>query len=157
MRITLMAVGKVKKKYFKAASEEYEQRLSRYTGYHRVEVKDGSTSGARAPLQVKAREAEALRKRMPAGARLILLDERGPSRSTVEFASWIRDLRDRGQRDLVFAIGGAYGFDETLRQDADQLLNLSPFTMPHELARVVLLEQLYRAHTVIAGEPYHNA
>ena len=130
---------------FAAASGEY---LGRLRSYAAVEVAAFRTEEAL--FQSVARQ----RARTPAW--LALLDLRGKSLSSEEFAQWLAARRDSGQQTMVFAIGSADGWSENGRKQAQTLISLGPMTLPHELARVVLIEQLYRAFTILAGYPYHG-
>jgi 23S rRNA (pseudouridine1915-N3)-methyltransferase len=103
---------------------------------------------------IRVKEAERLASRI-AGATIVACDERGTTMTSVKFATFLQDARERA-RDLAFVIGGAYGLSDALRDGAQARLALAPWTLPHELARLVLAEQLYRAGTIVRGEPYHK-
>ena len=135
MRYSVVAVGKAKAPYLDDL-QHYSKLLSRYARVDVVEVADD----------------EALQRRIPERAWVCLLDSRGKAYSSEAFASWLEDRRQAG-RDVCFVIGGAFG---TELERADAKLSLGPATLPHLLARVVLFEQLYRAHKILAGEPYHH-
>jgi 23S rRNA (pseudouridine1915-N3)-methyltransferase len=104
---------------------------------------------------VRSREGERLLERVPSTARLVACDERGDRLTSAQFATLVGEARDRAQ-DLAFMIGGAYGLSDAVRARADRALQLAPWTLPHELARLVLAEQIYRAGTLVRGEPYHK-
>lgn len=114
---------------------------------HEVEAKSGGMTA----------EAAALRRALPAGARVICLDERGQTDSSPQFAARIAAIRDDGRGDLAFVIGGADGLDPQMRRAAEGLLSFGPMVWPHMLVRVMLAEQLYRAASILAGSPYHRA
>ncbi len=133
----------------------YEERAARYWPLEVQEVREEAARGKVEPDVVRRREAERLLARLPAGAQLIACDERGATSTSERFAAWLVERRDRAQ-DVAFVIGGAYGLDAGVRERADSVLSLAPWTLPHELARVVLVEQLYRAGTIARGEPYHK-
>lgn len=105
---------------------------------------------------MRERECERLAKLLPKGARLVVLDERGEQMSSTEFASFLSRSRDQGIQDLAFAIGGAYGFTDSFRNQAFKAISLSRMTLTHQMVRVFLLEQIYRGFTIINGEPYHH-
>ena len=134
MRITILAVGRLRPPYVDDV-EHYLKMLGRYA---RVEV-------------VELREDDDVARRIPAPAFVVLLHERGRGLSSEAFAQWLEERRQSG-RPLCFVIGGAFGLS---LDSADLRLSLGPMTLPHQLARVVLVEQLYRAHRILAGEPYH--
>lgn len=156
MRLTLAAVGKVRSGYLREGCEDYLGRIGHYAKVEVAEVKEEPARQGRPAAEIKLREGERLAARLPAGAYRVALCERGDRASTAELAAWMGQLRDRGQRDLAFVIGGPLGLDGELTQRCERRLCLAPFTLPHELARLVLLEQIYRVFTVLAGEPYHN-
>jgi 23S rRNA (pseudouridine1915-N3)-methyltransferase len=153
MKLIVAAVGKPRDTALAAAIQHYEQRASRYWRLEVHEVKEESARNAQMQV-VKEREAERLGARVQ-GATLVACDEGGTSMTSTRFARFLQDARDRA-RDVAFVIGGAYGLAPTLRDRAQTRLALAPWTLPHELARLVLAEQLYRAGTIIRGEPYHK-
>jgi 23S rRNA (pseudouridine1915-N3)-methyltransferase len=119
-----------------------------------VEVKEESAKG-RTPEFVREREGERILAQVPAGATLVACAEGGKAMTSSLFASWLQAARDEA-RDLAIAIGGAFGLSDAVTRSATLRLALAPFTLPHELARVVLAEQVYRAGTITRGEPYHK-
>src|SRR5262249_1880591 len=110
---------------------------------------------SRTTEEVRAREAERLREALPKGARLWICDVGGRQRSSDEFAEWLQKAREQA-RDVGILIGGAFGLSADLKADANVVISLSALTLPHELARLVLAEQMYRAGTILRGEPYHK-
>lgn len=151
MKICVANVGKVKDKHLRALNEEFEGRISHYLPFEAISVKE-----AKGP-QIKALEAAALKAAIPEGAHVVLLDEHGKSMRSVELADFLQAQMNRSTRHLVFVIGGAAGLDPEWLKTADTRLTLSAMTLPHELARLVLVEQIYRALTILRGEPYHKA
>ena len=155
MQILIAAVGRPRDAALAAAIREYEQRAARYWPLQVREVRGaGGRQGGEA---VRAQEAEQLLGAIPDGARLVLCDELGEGLSSTNFAQLVQAERERGAGDLVFMVGGAFGVGATIRSRAWRTLALAPWTLPHELARLVLAEQLYRAGTIIRGEQYHKA
>lgn len=154
MRLVIASVGKPRDRHLAAAIDEYETRASRYWPLDVVEVREASGRGV-SPEEAKSREGARLLERVPAGAFVVACDERGDRLTSAEFAIMVNDSRDRA-RDMAFVIGGAFGLPEEVRSAATRRIQLAPFTMPHELARLVLAEQLYRAGTIVRGEPYHK-
>ncbi len=154
MRLVVAVVGKPRDRGLAAAISEYETRAARYWPLEVVEVREASGRGVSA-TDVRSREGERLLERVPATARLVACDERGESLTSAQFATLVSDARDRAQ-DLAFVIGGAYGLPDAVRTRADRSIQLAPWTLPHELARLVLAEQIYRAGTIMRGEPYHK-
>jgi 23S rRNA (pseudouridine1915-N3)-methyltransferase len=144
MRLTVAWIGKSKDAAIGSLTAEYFKRLQRYVTVQGRELSDEaallklvSRSGRTAPV-------------------LILLDSRGKQLSSEELAEFVRDHRDRGSQELIFAVGPANGWSDETRTKADVQLSLGRMTLPHELARVLLSEQLYRAFTILAGHPYHS-
>ena len=143
MKITIAWIGKTKEPAIQSLTDEYLKRLSRYAETNGVQLKDESALLALANPKSQSRP------------RLVLLDSRGKQLSSEELAEFIGDHQDRNPLPLLFAIGGADGFSDQTRRTATFTLSLGKMTLAHELARVVLLEQLYRAFTILKGHPYH--
>ncbi len=152
MRITIIAVGKLKSLPVREIVEEYERRLPRALKVRWIEVSSpsaGSTEG------LLAAEAERIRSRIPKGALLAVLGEKGREMDSREFARRLGEIRDQGQ-DLCFVIGGAEGVHHSLISQSHETVALSKLTFPHELVRAILAEQIYRAFTILDGGPYHR-
>ena len=154
MRLVVAAVGKPRDRHLAAVIDEYETRAARYWPLVVAEVREASGRGV-SPAEARRREGERLLERLPDGAMLLACDERGERLTSPDFAALLVGARDAA-RDVAFVIGGAYGLDDTVRRAAGRSLQLAPWTLPHELARLVLAEQLYRAGTIARGEPYHK-
>ena len=134
-------LGKTRREEFRTLLDDYVRRIRHYAEVAVSELRDGSPA--------------ALRKlKLDPGATIVLLDAAGGQFTTPQFARWLTDLRERGARELVFLCGDAAGFPDELRASAKQNLSLSTLTVPHEFARVILAEQIYRAFTILAGHPY---
>jgi 23S rRNA (pseudouridine1915-N3)-methyltransferase len=144
VKLRIAWIGKTKEPAIQSLTEEYLKRLSRYADVQGTTLKDES-----ALLKLGGREAR------PTRHTLVLLDSRGKQLSSEEFAEFLGNHQDRNPLPLLFAVGPANGFTEEARQEANLLLSLGKMTVAHELARVVLLEQLYRAFTILKGHPYH--
>ena len=154
MRLLLVAVGRPKGALGDAIAE-YETRAGRYWPFEVHEVREEAARGGVTPELVKDREAERLLARVPAGAHVVACDERGEAFTSERFAPWLQGHREAA-RDVAFVIGGAYGLAPLVRQRAGTRIAVAPWTLPHDLARLVLVEQLYRAGTLLRGEPYHK-
>lgn len=152
MKVRVLWVGKSREAWVKEALADYGGRIRRYAPLELVEVRD--EKGALAE-EMRRRECERLEKQVPPGAILILLDELGEQMDSPGLAAFIGKQRDSGSGELVFAIGGAYGFSEEFRRRG-RLLSLSKMTFTHQMVRVFLLEQIYRAFTILNNEPYHH-
>jgi len=155
VKFRIVAVGKPRAQNIAAAIQEYEARAARYWPLEVHEVREEPARSATAE-QVREREGDRLLGAAGAGALLIACDASGELRSSAELASWMRVERERAAHDVAFLIGGAYGLSPGVREAAAQRLSFSRFTFPHELARLLLAEQLYRAGTIVRGEPYHK-
>ena len=154
MRILVIVVGKARDAALAAAAHEYERRATHYWPVSVIEVRE-EPARSRTSDQVRAREGERILGKVPPGATVVACAEGGRAMSSSAFAKWIQSARDEG-RDLAIAIGGAFGLGDNVIAAASTKLSLAPWTLPHELARVVLAEQLYRAGTIPRGEPYHK-
>lgn len=154
MRVSVLAVGRPRMPGLADAILDYETRAARYWPLEVVEVKEESARGASVD-QVRQREAERLVSRLERDARVVLCDPGGVAMDSDAFAEMLISCRDAAQ-SVAFVIGGAYGLGDPVRQRAARRLALAPWTLPHELARLVLAEQLYRAGTIARGEPYHK-
>ncbi|MDQ2889341.1 MAG: 23S rRNA (pseudouridine(1915)-N(3))-methyltransferase RlmH [Gemmatimonadota bacterium] len=155
MRIIIAAVGRPKDQALAAAIRDYEVRAARYWPIEICEVKAERADSASDGSMVRMREGERLRERIGSAPTTVACDVGGTTMTSESFASWLQQKRERAQ-DVAFVVGGATGLDPALRADAGMRLSLAPWTLPHELARLVLAEQLYRAGTIIRGEPYHK-
>jgi 23S rRNA (pseudouridine1915-N3)-methyltransferase len=156
MKLIVAAVGRPRNAALAAAIAHYEERATRYWPLEIREVREETARGGTASQATAVRDKEADRLRLRVeGATLVACDEHGRRMTSVAFASFVQYARERA-RDLAFVIGGAYGLAESLLASAQLRLALAPWTLPHELARLVLAEQLYRAGTIVRGEPYHK-
>jgi 23S rRNA (pseudouridine1915-N3)-methyltransferase len=153
VRIVLAVVGRARGE-LAPATADYEARAARYWPLQLVEVRAESARSL-SDVEVREREGKRLMAVVPQGASLWACDERGRDMSSVALASALRSQQELA-RDLVIVIGGAYGLHDDVRRRASMILSLSPFTLPHDMARLLLAEQLYRAGTIVRGEPYHK-
>lgn len=159
MNITLVTVGKIKEKYFRDAIAEYEKRLSRYCKLDIIEVADEKTPDKASEVleeQIKQKEAERILKYIREDVYCIALAIDGKKFDSVGFSKHINQLGITGKSNLVFVIGGSLGLHESVMKRADGKISFSDMTFPHQLMRVILLEQIYRCFRIINGEPYHK-
>jgi 23S rRNA (pseudouridine1915-N3)-methyltransferase len=152
LKLRVLWVGKSRESWVKDAITDYAGRIRRYMPLDLVDVRD--EKGAEAE-EMRRRECERLEKLIPPGATLVLLDERGEQLDSPGLASCIGEQRDSATGEVIFVIGGAYGFSEEFRRRG-RLLALSKMTFTHQMVRVFLLEQIYRAFTILNKEPYHH-
>lgn len=159
MKITLITVGKIKEKYLEDAIAEYSKRLSRYCKLEIVQVADEKTpdrAGEVMEVQIKDKEGERILSHVKDGAYVIALAIDGRMVSSEELAELIDGLGVRGESHIQFVIGGSLGLSKKVLSRADYKLSFSKMTFPHQLMRVILLEQIYRSYRIINGEPYHK-
>ena len=154
MRFVVAVVGKPRDANLAAAIREYEIRAGRYWPLEVHEVRDEPARSVSADL-VRVREGERLLAAIPPTAEIVACSLSGRAMTSEQFARWLQELRERA-RDVAILIGGAFGLDEAVTSRATTSLALAPWTLPHELARLVLAEQMYRAGTIGRGEPYHK-
>lgn len=155
MKLTVLCVGKTRESFIREGIEKYLRFLRPYATAAIQEVREEPVHDLKEAPRIRRREAERINKAVAPGARLIALDERGREFTSHEFAEFINSTQENGVRELVFVIGGSLGLDESVIERAHTVLALSRWTVTHELARVVLLEQLYRAFTITTGKTYH--
>lgn len=156
VKITVVAVGKLKERFWADACAEYVKRLSAYASIKMVEIPDRDPAKTGGEEAGRALEGKAILAAIPERSHVVLLDIGGKERSSEEIASHLNDLMLRGESSNTFVIGGSCGVSSEVRARADERLSFGRITLPHNLARVVLLEQVYRAFKIMRGEPYHK-
>ncbi len=159
MKITLITVGKIKEKYLKDAIAEYTKRLSKYCKLEIVEVADEKTpdnASEVVEIAIRAKEAERIFKYVKDDAYVITLEIQGKQLTSEELADKIGKLGVQGTSHIIFIIGGSIGLGKEVMKRSDYALSFSKMTFPHQLMRVILLEQIYRSYRIISGEPYHK-
>ncbi len=155
MKITFLVIGRTTDKHIEALTDEYRQRLSHYVKFEMTVIPELKNTKNLRQDQQKTEEGLLLLRAVPQTAELILLDERGKELRSIELADMLQKKMSGG-RDVVFAIGGPYGFSGAVYQRADGMLSLSKLTFSHQMIRPFFVEQLYRAMTIQKGEPYHH-
>ena len=156
MKITLLVVGKAGTLVADAVAE-FERRAARYWSLDVIEVKEERAKKGLSDTQVRAAESTRLLEKVPAGAEIVALTRSGATWSSNQLADYLQRLAVEGRAGAAFVIGGALGLSDELIAKAGRQLSISPMTLTHELARLILTEQLYRAGTIVRGEPYHKA
>ena len=158
-KVTIICTGKLKEKFYLDAAAEYAKRLSRFCTLTILELPEERLPESPSPAQIEAalaREADAVRAKLPAGCLLIAMCVEGQERSSEALARYLAEAAARGAGHIVFLIGSSYGMHHSLKQQADLRLSMSPMTFPNHLLRVMLLEQIYRAYQINAGSKYHK-
>ena len=156
MRITLIQTGKTRDPFINEGVEEFRKRMARYAPFTIMTLPDLKNSRNMNMKEVQQKEGEVLLKRIRSDDFVVLLDERGDVYDSITFAKHLNALEGRVNH-LLFVIGGAYGFSEEVYSRSDEMMSLSRLTFSHQLVRVIFMEQLYRAFTILKGDPYHNA
>ncbi|MBR4533151.1 MAG: 23S rRNA (pseudouridine(1915)-N(3))-methyltransferase RlmH [Bacteroidaceae bacterium] len=156
MKLLLLVIGKTTDRHVQALIDDYSSRVGHYVPFSLETVPELRNTHALSSEQQKTQEAELIRKQLQPGDHLVLLDEHGTERRSVDFASWLGKRMAAGARRIVFVVGGPYGFDASIHQLANEEISLSQMTFSHQLIRVLFVEQLYRACTILRGEPYHH-
>lgn len=155
MKTILILVGKTADKHFQAGISDYTERIGHYMPFDIVIIPELRNTKSLSEEQQKLAEGELILKQLQTSDTLVLLDERGSERRSIEFARWLEQKQQTARR-LVFVIGGPYGFSEAVYSRANERISLSRMTFSHQMVRLIFTEQLYRACTIIKGEPYHH-
>ncbi len=156
MKVKLLLVGKSTEDWLQSGIRLYTSRLKRYVSFEMMVIPELKQASALSVEQIKEKEGELIIARIKSSDDVILLDERGKCYSSEDWARHLEQKMIYGSKDLLFVAGGAYGFSEKVYQSADEKLSLSQMTFSHQMVRLFFLEQLYRAFTIIKGEPYHH-
>ena len=156
MKITLLTVGKTDRGYLKVGIDIYCGRIGNYAAFRMIEIPDVKGASSLSRAQIKEKEADNVLKYIKPADEVVLLDEHGKEYDSLGWASKLEERFLHDTRDMVFVIGGPYGFSSRLYDRAGSMISLSRMTFSHQLVRLVFLEQLYRAFTIMKGEPYHH-
>ena len=156
MKITLSVIGTTEVGFVRQGIEEYVKRLQHYVGFNISYVSDVKSTRNMSEAQQNSAEGKALLSTLDSSDHVVLLDEHGAERTSVEFSQWLQRRMASGSKRLVFVVGGPYGFSQEVYDRANEKISLSKMTFPHELVRLVFVEQLYRAFTILRHEPYHH-
>lgn len=159
MKITIIAVGKIKEKFYREAIDEYSKRLSKFCKLEIKEVADEKTPDHASEVvnaQILSKEGDRIRNLIPKDSYVVVLAIEGKKYDSVAFSSMINQAGLHGTSNITFIIGGSLGIEETIKKNADFRISFSDMTFPHQLMRVILLEQIYRGYKIIAKEPYHK-
>ena len=156
MKITVILVGKTQSKELEVLMAEYKKRLKRYIQVDWLELPDYKNRGKVTSDELKKIEGQLILSKISSGDDVVLFDEKGKEFTSVELSGFFRKKMNAGVRNLIFVVGGAYGFSDEVYARATSKLAISKLTFPHQLIRVLILEQIYRSYSIIKGEPYHH-
>ena len=157
--ITLITMGKLKEKFYLSAAEEYTKRLKGYCNFHLIELPEYRLSDDPSPAEITAgldKEAESILSKIPKGAWLCIFTPEGKELSSESFAAKLKEIKLLGKSSACFLIGSSFGISQRIKSIADFKLSMGPMTFPHHLARIMVLEQIYRAEAIQAGSKYHK-
>lgn len=157
MKITLLTIGKTDNNYLSEGIRIYRERLSHYIKFDILEIESPRQMKKLSPDALKDAEGKLIIKAIQSVDHVVLLDEKGKTYTSEQFAEWLQKLMNAGTRHLIFVVGGAYGFSEEVYKVANSKVALSALTFSHQMVRLFFSEQLYRAFTILKNEPYHNA
>lgn len=156
MKVVLLVVGKTTDRHFEAGIKDYVSRINHYVQFALEVIPELKGCKSLSEAEQKEREGELIRKALQPGDYIVLLDEHGAERRSVEFARWMEKKMVMGLRRLVFIVGGPYGFSEAVHRLGNEEVSLSRMTLSHQMIRLLFTEQIYRAMTIINNEPYHH-
>ena len=156
MKIQLICVGKTERSYLKEGESEYLKRLKHYRSFEKIEIPELKNAKKLSEDQIKTEEGKLILAKVDRSTQLILLDENGKTFNSVGFSKFLQKKFNQGGKSIVFVVGGAYGFSEEMYARANGKISLSEMTFSHQMVRLFFIEQIYRALTILKGEPYHH-
>jgi 23S rRNA (pseudouridine1915-N3)-methyltransferase len=156
MQLTILCIGKTGKSFLEEGEKEYLKRLSHYVPVKLAILPDVKAAKNLSEEQIRQKEGEQFLEKIAASDTVVLLDERGRQFGSVEFSGYLQELFNRGGKQVFFLVGGPYGFSKTIYERANGSISLSKMTFSHQMVRLFFLEQIYRAMTILKGEPYHH-
>lgn len=156
MKITLAVIGKTEVGFVRQGIEDYVKRLQHYVSFNIQYISDVKGTRNMSEAQQKVAEGKALLASLESSDHVVLLDEHGTERTSMDFSQWLQRRMASGCKRLVFVVGGPYGFSQEVYDRANEKISLSKMTFPHELVRLIFVEQLYRGFTILRHEPYHH-
>ena len=156
MKITLILVGKTVKSFLKDGEAEFDKRLKHYVKINEIVIPELKNASKFSELEIKKKEGDLILGKISTSDELVLLDDKGLHQTSLQMSKWIEKFQIGGCKNLVFVVGGAYGFSEEVYSRAQHKLSLSKLTFSHQMVRMIFKEQLYRSYTILKGEPYHH-
>lgn len=156
MKIKIIAIGKTHKSFLMEGENEYIKRIKKYIPIEKVEIPDLKNAKKLSQQLIKEKEGKLLISKIEPHSLIVLLDEKGKEFTSMKFSGWIQDKMNRGYKNIIFLIGGAYGFSDEVYTLANEKIALSKMTFSHQMIRMLFTEQIYRAFTILNNEPYHH-
>jgi len=156
MKIKLLTIGATPKNYLQDGEQLFEKRINNYIGFEKLEIPDLKNAKNLSIEQIKAEEGKLILQKIQASDFVVLLDERGKEMRSLEFANWLQQVMNQGHKQLVFVVGGPYGFSDDVYSHANRKISLSQMTFSHQMIRLFFMEQLYRGFSILKNEPYHH-
>ncbi|MDX1348698.1 MAG: 23S rRNA (pseudouridine(1915)-N(3))-methyltransferase RlmH [Putridiphycobacter sp.] len=156
MNIKVISIGKTNKSYLVEGEQEYLKRLKKYVSFEKVEIPDIKGAKKMSQKEIKQKEGQLLLSKMQPTDFVILLDDKGKMRSSVEFSNWLQSKMNLSIKTMAFVIGGAYGFSDEVYARGQEKISLSKMTFSHQMIRMLFFEQIYRAFSILNNEPYHH-
>jgi 23S rRNA (pseudouridine1915-N3)-methyltransferase len=156
MKIKIIAIGKTHKSFLVDGENEYIKRIKKYVAIEKIEIQDIKNAKKLTQNQIKEKEGKLLLPKLESHSLIVLLDEKGKEYTSMKFSNWMQDKMNRGFKNIIFLIGGAYGFSDDVYKAAHEKIALSKMTFSHQMIRILFTEQIYRAFTILNNEPYHH-
>ncbi len=156
MKIKIIAIGKTHKSFLIEGENEYIKRIKKYVAIEKIEIPDLKNAKKLTFNQIKEKEGKLLLTKIEPHSLIVLLDEKGKEYTSMKFSNWMQDKMNRGYKNIIFLIGGAYGFSDEVYKAANEKIALSKMTFSHQMIRMLFTEQIYRAFTILNNEPYHH-
>ncbi len=156
MKINLLVVGKTNQKHLIQGEEEYLKRLRKYIQFEKIEIPELKNAKKMSQNEIKKEEGKLILSKLNPNGVIVLLDDKGSSKTSIQFSKWLQEKMNRGYKHITFIVGGAYGFSDEVYQRTNEQLSISKMTFSHQMIRLFFIEQTYRAFTILNNEPYHH-
>jgi len=156
MKLKIVAIGKTHKSFLVDGENEYLKRIKKYVTIEKIEIPDLKNAKKLTFNQIKEKEGKLLLAKLEPHSLIVLLDEKGKEFTSMKFSKWMQEKMNRGYKNIIFLIGGAYGFSDEVYSKANEKIGLSKMTFSHQMIRMLFTEQIYRAFTILNNEPYHH-
>jgi len=156
VKINLLVVGKTNQKHLIQGEEEYLKRLRKYIQFEKIEIPELKNAKKMSQNEIKKEEGKLILSKLNPNGVIVLLDDKGSSKTSIQFSKWLQEKMNRGYKHITFIVGGAYGFSDEVYQRTNEQLSISKMTFSHQMIRLFFIEQTYRAFTILNNEPYHH-